>query len=296
MEKIRLCLDVGGTYIKYGLFSLSGELLEKGKLTTNSQSVESFFFPIIDLTEKINLKYDIQDFGLSFPGFINTKTGVAIYSGAITPLHGKNICAELSTRLPITCPIFIENDANCAALAEMHSGNAQSMDSFVVITLGTGVGGAIVVDNKIVSGINYRGGEFGMMIVDFQSNGYRTLHELASTSALMKEYRRVKGENFTREEDIFEELDNPQIRELVDKWAQYVAILIYNISVTLDPEKILIGGGISQNDLLLPIIREALAKNSFWKDFNVPLESCFYHNDSGLLGALYLIETQGGKK
>ena len=293
---MRLCLDVGGTYIKYGLFNEEGQWETRGKLPTQRQSIDDFFDPIHRLITEIEKKYQITVMGLSFPGFINRKTGEAVYSGAIAPLHGKNICHELSQRLAKQYPIFIENDANCAALAEMHSGNAQETDSFVLLTLGTGVGGAIVVDGHVLSGAHFRGGEFGMMVTDFQQNGYRSLHELASTSALMTEYRRVKGDSFVEEEAIFSEINQLDVQKVVEKWSHYVGILIYNLSVTLDPQKILIGGGISQNEKLIPIIEKALQKNPYWQDFEVPLETCLHHNDSGILGALHLIETQGGRK
>ncbi|MEG0294221.1 ROK family protein [Enterococcus sp.] len=293
---MRLCLDVGGTYIKYGLFNTAGQWEIQGKVTTQRQSIDDFFDPICQLIAEIEKTYQITAIGLSFPGFINQKTGEAVYSGAIAPLHGKNICHELSQRLVKTYPIFIENDANCAALAEMYSGNAQETESFVLLTLGTGVGGAIIVDGQVLSGAHFRGGEFGMMVTDFQQNGYRSLHELASTSALMTEYRRVKGDSFIQEEAIFSEIDQPGIDEVIENWSHYVGILIYNLSVTLDPQKILIGGGISQNDRLIPIIEKALEQNPYWHDFKVPLVTCLHHNNSGVLGALHLIETQGGRK
>ena len=88
---------------------------------------------------------------------------------------------------------------------------------------------------------------------------------------------------------------DPETQLVVRQWAHYVALAIYNLAVTINPEKILIGGGISQNTDLLPIINQAIKENPHWADFQVPIETCHYHNDSGLLGALTLIE-QGGKK
>ncbi|EAC9287253.1 ROK family protein, partial [Listeria monocytogenes] len=88
---------------------------------------------------------------------------------------------------------------------------------------------------------------------------------------------------------------DPETQEILKQWARYVALAIYNLAVTMNPEKILIGGGISQHPDLLAIIKQAINENPHWPDFQVPIETCRYYNDSGLLGALTLIQ-QGGKK
>ena len=244
-------------------------------------------------------KFHISGIGFSFPGLINSKTGQAILAGAIVPLHGCNIKEELLGRLENLYPVWVENDANCAALAEIFSGNAREVSSAILLTLGTGVGGAIIQDGTLIRGSGFRAGEFGMMVTDYHHSGYQTLHHLASTSALVNKYRvlhHIDADTTIRGEDIFANLEDTATNALVDEWATFVAITIFNVVATLDPEKILIGGGISQNEMLLPILEKALNKNDNWKNFKVPIETCLYHNDSGLLGALYLIETNGGEK
>lgn len=297
MKQAYLCLDIGGTFTKYAFFSKSQEWLKKGRFSTSVLSIDAFFAPIIELIEKNQDLYDILAISLSFPGFIDPYTGIAEQAGAILPLHGHNICQELTQRLSITCPIYIENDANCAALAEKSSGETCGLHSFVLITLGTGVGGAIVTKNQVIEGAHFRGGEFGMMVVDFKNHGYTTLHDLASTKALIDSYREKKEiplATVLSGEMIFEQEDATS-QMIIHEWADYVALLIFNLTVSFDPQKILLGGGVSQNEKLLPLIEQSLSKNPHWKDFEVPIATCFYHNDAGLIGAFETIKQRKGE-
>lgn len=296
MEKGELCFDVGGTYIKYGVFDRKGQWLERGKFPTPNETMDDFFAALVTKITEVEEKIIVTGIGLSFPGFIDPTSGVAIMAGALTPLHGCNILQELQQRLPTHYPIWIENDANCAALAELAFGNAKEVQDFVLLTLGTGIGGALIQDRKIIHGAGFRAGEFGMMITDFQTSSFKTLHDLASTRGLIDAYRREKqipAEQPILGEKIMEEWQEPETQRIITHWADYVALAVYNLAVTMNPEKILIGGGISTEPRLLPLIQEALNKNPHWPDFSVPIETCLYQNDSGLLGARYLIE-QGG--
>ncbi|EOL42648.1 hypothetical protein RV11_GL002970 [Enterococcus phoeniculicola] len=288
-----LCFDIGGTFVKYGLFDQEGKKHKKGKFKTLLRSKDEFIDSLVEQIEKTDTQNQLQGIGLSFPGFVNPETGEAILAGALTPLHGENIYHLLNEKLTKHYPMSIENDANCAALAECFGGQAQGSSDFALITLGTGIGGAIVVDHQILHGHSYRTGELGMMVTDFHESGYKTLHELASTQALVNLYRKQEGISDSIEvlgETIVSRLHEPKVKKLVQEWAQFVAITIFNTVVMLNPEKILIGGGISQSQEIIKIIIQELTKNSHWVDFQVPVEPCHFFNDSGLIGAYYLIK------
>lgn len=285
-----LCFDIGGTFVKYGIFNENGKFLVKDKYPTNLETPDNFFTRMASIA---NQYHKLTAIGISFPGFINIETGVAIRAGALGKLDGKNIIAELQTRLSDSVPIIIENDANCAALAEKFIGNAQDVDNFAVITLGTGVGGGIVINNTVLHGSHFRAGEFGMMITDYSRSGYATLHDLAATSSLLKQVAQIKNvdiQTLTGEQIMSAYDEDQQIQLAVNKWAEFVAIAIFNLVATNDLERILIGGGISQNQKLLPIIKKALEKNPFWNDYRTDINTCRYFNDSGLLGALYIAQ------
>lgn len=299
MTDVRLCFDVGGTYIKFGVFTEKNQWLDRGKIKTPSNTRDEFFAALAAKIQEVEQAHVIEAIGLSFPGFIDSVNGRAIMAGALAPLHGCAVVQELQQRLTKPYPIWIENDAKCAALAELSTGNATDVQDFVMITLGTGIGGALVHQRQLIHGNGFRAGEFGMMITDFQASSFATLHDLASTRGLIAAYRRAKAipesEEILGETIMQQRSSDPETQEILKQWARYVALAIYNLAITMNPEKILIGGGISQNPDLLAIIKQAINENPHWPDFQVPIETCRYYNDSGLLGALTLIQ-QGGKK
>lgn len=286
-----LCFDVGGTFVKYALFDQQAHFLKKAKYPTPKTNAQQFFAKMASIA---NHYLDVEAIGLSIPGFINTETGYAFRAGALEQLDGLYLSQELQTQLKKKIPIVIENDANCAALAEKLNGNAQDSHDFAVLTLGTGVGGGIVVNDQILHGYHYRAGEFGMMLTDISRRGFATLHDLASTSALVKRYAQNQHCEFKRVsgELIMQQLDRPEVQQIIADWAKYVAVAIFNLVVTNNPQKVLIGGGISQDKRILPFIKQALAAIPFWQDFQVDVDLCRHHNDAGLLGALYLAQNR----
>ena len=288
-----LCFDIGGTFVKYGLFSEEGKVIVKNKFPTIHESAEAFIHSLAEIFFELNEKEAIQGIGLSFPGFINTETGEAILAGALDHLHGKNVIHLLKKEIG-DVDIVIENDANCAALAERFGGRATDIDSFILMTLGTGIGGAIVEHGQVLHGHAFQAGEFGMMTVDYSAKSYQTLHELASTSALVRRYRDFYNIAETQEitgESIFSD-ERTETQEILEQWAAYVSLAIFNVVCTLNPQKLLLGGGVSQNNQLLPLIEKSLQHHPHWKDFSVPIETCYYYNDAGLIGALTLLLQQ----
>ncbi|MFD1466518.1 ROK family protein [Lapidilactobacillus mulanensis] len=283
-----LCYDVGGTFIKYAVFDELGNFLKKAKYPTNALDPTAFFKQMAMIA---NDEPDVQAIGISFPGFINTETGEAYRAGALGQLDGLNLIDQFKQQLKRDIPVAIENDANCAALAEKLSGNAQDVHDFAVITIGTGIGGGIVMNDKVLHGKQFRAGEFGMMITDYTAHHVATLHDLAATSSLITRYTETKmldPDQVTGEQIMAEFGEDEQTTTIVNAWADYVAIAIFNLSVTNAPQRILLGGGISQNPKLLAIVKAALKRIPAWTDFECEVVICQYHNDSGLIGALYL--------
>ncbi|MHC5248656.1 ROK family protein [Enterococcus sp. LJL90] len=288
-----LCFDVGGTFVKYAVLTDEGQFLTKGKMPTNHEE-KIFFTSLADCYFTAKNNFQIEGIGLSFPGFINPESGEALLAGALANLHGANIIELLAKEINHEVPIKIENDANCAALAELAKGNAQDVADFLLITLGTGIGGAIVENREIIHGAGFRAGEFGMMITNFSDSGYQTLHDFASTRALVDQYRQfyqISAEQEISGEEIFAD-ERLTTKEILRNWSRYVAIAIFNTVTTLNPQKVLLGGGVSQNPQLVPLVEAALQENPHWPDFSVVVEKCFYSNDAGLLGALYLISKE----
>ncbi|MFC4388796.1 ROK family protein [Gracilibacillus marinus] len=288
-ESYYLCFDIGGTNVKYGVLNALGSFVTQGHYSTNKSSKKTFIQDITNKVNEITSTYAIKRIGISFPGFINVDTGYAEFAGAIDVLHGENILALLYEN--ITLPIVIENDANCATLAEKLTGNAKDCDDFICMTIGTGIGGGIFINGKLVNGHTFKAGEFGLMIIDGMVNGYKNMHEIASTSALIHTYKEAKGLNESEKvegDQVFREaLEDRQVKRLLDQWFSYVSFGIFNLAATLNPEKILIGGGISVREDLYEMLEEALLAIPSWQDIRCTIEPCKHHNEAGMIGALY---------
>lgn len=284
-----MSFDIGGTFVKYGLLNKEGVILKKEKIPTNHESKALFINSLVEIINMYEKEYVIQAIGISMPGVIDSKNGQAILAGALYHLYGENIRELIEKKT--NYPVYIENDANCALLAEKYKGNALGLSDIVLLTIGTGIGGAIMVDNQLVNGHEFKSGEFGMMRIDVSNNPNATLHELASTSALIKSYKKNMSIPKSQEVDgreVFDQMDKNNIVKLtVDKWLTYLSSGIFNMGVFTNPQRILIGGGVSENPKLLTLIQGKLDENLHWKDFKTEIDVCKFRNDAGLIGAFY---------
>ena len=160
--KTYLALDVGGSSIKYALMTECVEFLEKGKVATPQDSIESFVNVIGDLYDKYKDK--IEGIAISMPGLIDSKNGYARTGGWLRYNDDKYIVKILQERCPTK--ITIQNDAKSAALAEVWKGSLKEYNDGIVVVLGTGVGGAVVKDRKILNGKHFFAGEFRYIWTD----------------------------------------------------------------------------------------------------------------------------------
>lgn len=288
-QKKYIAFDIGGTRVKYGLLLEGGTIVSKGSYSTSCDNLDLFLQTMINIINSISSKHLIRGVAISMPGFIDVNTGYTNRAGAVTCLHGRNLKELLENQ--ISLPVEVENDGNCAALAEKLNGNATECDDFICVTIGTGIGGGIFLNGKIVHGNKFQGGEFGFMITPASTEDFKTMHQNASTSSLISNYRKYKGINediLIDGKDIFLEANkDTQVKRIIDEWFGNISYGIYNLAVTLNPQKILIGGGISAREEIVEEILRKLELIPFWNVFNVPVEVCKHRNDAGLLGALY---------
>ena len=227
------------------------------------------------------------------PGVIDVKRGHMITGGALYDLYDFPFKEELEKYVGI--PVELENDVNCVALAEKWQGNAKECENFVCLTVGTGVGGAIYIDGKMVRGTKYAAGEFGFMITDRREN-----YEEASLSmsgsvrgGLIQTYAREKGINWEElnGEKIFELAKQGDMiaKKVINDFYTSLAYSVYNLAVSLNPEKILIGGEITKREDFIEIIENKV--ETIKKDvcpLKMPkIERCKFLNDSGKIGAVY---------
>ncbi|MCC5895940.1 MAG: ROK family protein [Alkalibacterium sp.] len=282
-----VCFDIGGTDIKYALISDEGEIQSRGSTPTVQSSTQEFISLLVKKIRNYENRTAISGIGISIPGIVNNQTGKTITAGAIRHLYNKNIKRLLAEHF--VYPIHVENDGRCALVAEMTSGAAKGLQDVVLMTIGTGIGGAIAFNGKIIYGKDFKTGEFGMIRLDVGNHPDGTMHELASTSALIKSYKEKKflfPSTLVDAKLIFDEISRDQeIADLVDEWVTYLAAGVFNIAASFNPQKIVVGGGISANQNLLPLLLEKLEKNPHWKDYKTDIEPAFYKNNAGLIGA-----------
>lgn len=290
-EQVWLTIDIGGTRLKFGVFNQQGEIVEKQSRATQSGSLDAF---MNDLFAGIDaLDYRFSGIGISCPGAIDTINQVVYEGGALRCLHGVRLGELLSARYQL--PVAIENDGKIVACAEQHGGNLQGIADGVAITLGTGVGGGIILNHRLRSGNHFRAGELSFIVSHFSDEAVRWVGQLASAVNTIKAINQCKGHaDLTDGETALRYVNDgdAQARAIFDDFCRQVAALLFNLHSTLDVQKIVIGGGISAQPVLLQGVRQQFARlmdeSRQFGDFPFPeIDRCHYQNDAALYGAFF---------
>lgn len=287
----KLIFDVGASAIKYALMDNDAHIYEKGKEVTPHDNFEHFLTILKSIYEKYQTQID--GIALSLPGTIDSVRGQIYAPGGLS--YNENINLVDKMRSFTQLPIAIENDGKSAALAEVWKGNLKDCQDGIVIVVGSGLGGGIIKDGQLWKGQHLFAGEFSYI---FQGEGTSFMENAwavkGSTTALIMDVARRKNIeasqlNGYRIFQWVEALDKDACAAL-QTLAKNLAIGIYNLQCILDPQKILIGGGISQQPILIDKIQEELNKIYEKIPFDIPhaqIDNCCYYNDSNMIGALY---------
>lgn len=289
-----ICIDIGGTSIKYGVLSEKGEIFIDGTVSTKVTEKENFILSDVKklirniLDEYRN--YEIKGICVSTAGVVNPEKGEIAYAGPTIPKYtGTKIKEELEKEFSISCEV--ENDVNCAGLGEYWKGAGKGSKSMVCLTIGTGIGGSVILDGKLLNGIGYTAGEIGYMDV----NG-SYIQNIASSKYLVEKVQKKKEEK----EGITDAITGVDIFELAKKGDEIciagineiisnLAVGVRNIIYLLNPEVIVIGGGITaQKEYLEEKIRKEVNDGMISDMFRkTRIELAQQGNQAGLLGALY---------
>lgn len=280
-------LDVGGTTIKYGLWDGAAQQLTKQGAVATPKSLNAYYDVLTQIVaefKEFKASDQVVGVAMSTPGAVNKATGIIEGASALPYIHHFEIQDELETRFDL--PVVMENDANCAALAEVGSGAAKGLKNVLFMVIGTGVGGSVIVNGQVQHGRHLFGGEFGYMMM----NDGRILSEVGTAVHMADRYNQEAHTNYSGRE-VFELADQGDL--LAQKEAQVLydnlAQAIYNLQYSFDPEAIILGGGVSQADFLVPNIEKALQKILKQVDiapFMPTIRTCQYHNDANLIGAM----------
>ena len=290
-----LTFDIGGTNLKYALVDENGQILEKDRIKTNAEDLDAFMESMYQVADKYQDAF--SGIAVCAPGKIDTENKTIYFGGALPFLDGLNLQETLGQKYGV--PISVENDGKTAALSEQWLGELRGVDTGVAITLGTGVGGGIIVNNRILHGWTFQAGELSWMITN---SGIGVKNMAAYTGVSCSAVNMIKKVNLaTGNKDLddglsaFEAINNGDLRAMAifKRYCRNVAIMIINIQTVINASKFVIGGGISNQKILIDEIDNQLHKildnnPMIGKQMIVPVVVSAKHgNDSNLYGALY---------
>lgn len=281
-------IDIGGTTIKADLYDDFGTSLNQFKeietIIDYDLGMNQILNQVCDLIGEYILNYSIDGVAISTAGVVNANTGEIIYAGYTIPGYiGVNFTSEIEKRFGLST--FVENDVNCAALGELWKGQAKDKKNVVMVTIGTGIGGSIIVNGQIVNGFNYTAGEVGYIPIgnsDWQSK--------ASTTALIHLYQKKSLKTNQTGRTFFTDLSSGDkiAKETFEIFVENLTKGLLAISYLLNPEILILGGGIlAKKDILLPEIQSSLAKNVMDNRF-LPknVVAATLGNEAGRIGAV----------
>ncbi|CAJ1201576.1 Beta-glucoside kinase [Companilactobacillus paralimentarius] len=276
-------VDIGGTSIKFAV--MKDDQLEKLEPVKTPQTLEEFYQVLTNKVDSMKAQYQITGVGISSPGAVNKKTGVVEGASAIPYIHNFEIQQALSKRFDL--PVSMENDANCAALAELDSGAGRDVSSLLFLIIGTGVGGSVIINHQILHGAHLFGGEFGFTLVDDKS----TLSNLATSVGVAQRYNANSKPitNYSGKE-VFDLADHGDARAQKEVQTMYYSLAkgIYNLQYSFDPELIVLGGAVSNNPHLIPEVNKEIEKiRKVVKIASIKPEivPCHYTDEANLRGA-----------
>ena len=310
MEKLCFGIDIGGTTVKLGLFTEEGNLVDKWEITTRKE--ESGRYILSDVAKSIESKIEernlskdqIVGIGVGVPGPV-TADGTVIQCvnlgwGIV------NVANEVKALTGFQAKVG--NDANVAALGEMWQGGGKGYNSIVLVTLGTGVGGGVIVDGQIITGSNGAAGEIGHLLVNYEEKDKcgcgktGCLEQFASATGIVKEAKRLLSKSTEpsklREyeqlsaKNIFDcAKENDKLAlELVDQLGRYLGIALSHVAAVVDPQAFVIGGGVSKaGSILTDAVKKYYNQYVMLALKNKEFNLAELGNDAGIFGCARLI-------
>ena len=310
-------VDLGGTNIAVGITDENGNILVKGKVPTGKERhsdeiVADMGALCASLVKEAGLTFDdIAYAGVAAPGSVDPQSGEIKYANNINMLHYP-LAKKLMEHIPVK-KVYLENDANAAALAEAKAGAGKGYNDVIMITLGTGVGGGIVIGGKLYSGFNYAGAELGHVVIEYNGRpctcGRKGCWEAYSSATALITMTKEKMEE-TRDTVMWELCENGAKkvsgrtafkaakmgdkagREVVEKYIDYLACGITNMVNIFQPEVLCIGGGVcGEGDYLLAPLKKIVDRDQYGTaahDDKTILKIAELGNDAGIIGAALL--------
>ena len=313
MKEYAFGIDLGGTTAKIGLFTTSGALLEKWEVATDTSHagehiLENLAAAILGKMKEQSIQPEqVEGVGIGVPGPVLDSSIVPIVCANLGGWGERNASAQLSGLLD-GLKVLVGNDANVAALGEIWMGAAKGAKNAVMVTLGTGVGGGVVVNGKVIDGVHGAGGEIGHITVNRHETavcgcGKRgCLEQYSSATGVVRCMKKLLDENpdtpcvlrgteFAAK-DVFDAARNGDAlaaRE-VDEMSDTLGMALASIASTVDPEAFLVGGGVARaGDILFAPLNKHFKEYAFKSCREIPIKQASLGNDAGIYGAVRLI-------
>ena len=313
MKEYAFGIDLGGTTAKIGLFTTSGALLEKWEVATDTSNagehiLENLAAAVLGKMKEQSIQPEqVEGVGIGVHGPVLDSSIVPIVCANLGGWGERNVSAQLSGLLD-GLKVLVGNDANVAALGEIWMGAAKGAKNAVMVTLGTGVGGGVVVNGKVIDGVHGAGGEIGHITVNRHETavcgcGKRgCLEQYSSATGVVRCMKKLLDENpdtpcvlrgteFAAK-DVFDAARNGDAlaaRE-VDEMSDTLGMALANIASTVDPEAFLVGGGVARaGDVLFAPLNKHFQEYAFKSCRETPIKQASLGNDAGIYGAVRLI-------
>ena len=285
-------MDIGGTAIKTGIWN--GETLsEQKEWDTNAKQGGPY---LMERVKQILHSYGTFDaIGISTAGQVNTINGSIHYANDNIPNYtGMPVKTILEEEFHV--PVAIENDVNAAALGELHFGAGKGLQSFLCITYGTGVGGAIIIDGKVYPGATFSGGGFGgillhpeQMQTDVEFSG--CYEKYASAIALVKKAIEVDA-SLDNGRKIFEAFDRPEVKAVIDGWIDEIVYGLVTLIHIFNPSDILLGGGVLSQPYVISEVKKRVDEKISPGFCGTTIRQTSLGNQAGMMGALWLAQQE----
>ena len=302
-------VDIGGTTVKMGLLEEEGKIVDKWEITTDTSEEGKAILPNV----AASIENKMKEHGLTKEDIIGVGAGVPAPVTAEGIVNGsanlgwnyKEVKKELEELTGMKA--CIGNDANVAALGEMWKGGGVGEKNVIMVTLGTGVGGGVIINGKVLVGANGAGGEIGHLCVNYEEKdkcgcgNCGCLEQYASATGIVRLAKKKLGQELrptilTKEDvtakDVFDAVKagDETAKEIAVEFGRYLGYALANLAAVLDPVVIVIGGGVSKaGEVLIPYIREPFMERAFFANRNVKFALATLGNDAGICGAAKLV-------
>ncbi|OUN38782.1 glucokinase [Faecalibacterium sp. An77] len=313
MKEYAFGIDLGGTTAKVGLFTTAGALLEKWEVPTDTSEKGVRILPnlaaaVLGKMEEKGLTPDqIEGVGIGVPGPVQDSSVVPIVCANLGGWGQQDVAANLSLLLN-GMKVLVGNDANVAALGEIWMGAAKGCRSAVMVTLGTGVGGGVIVNGKVIDGAHGAGGEIGHITVNKNETAvcgcgkHGCLEQYSSATGVVRCMKKLleenpdvpctlRGTDFAAK-DVFDaaRAGDALAAKEVDQMTDDLGLALAIIAATADPEVFLVGGGVARaGDVLFQPLTEHYKTYAFKSCRETPIKQASLGNDAGIYGAVRLI-------